>query len=698
MSVFQQGAEDLVIVRTSPENPEPDSRASDESLIRTALDRWRLADEAEREIRLKAMEDLRFFAGDQWPAEIREQRAIAGRPCLELNRLPELVSVIVNQQRQAKPQIQINPRGGGATLEMAQIMQGLVRHIEVSSDAERAYDWAFQYAVISGFPGYIRVITEYVDADTFDQQIRIKRVLNPFSIYMDPGAQEMDASDAKWCLVVEDISHDEFKRRYPNSELAGLRSMSSLGDREPNWFTRESIRIAEYWHIETVERTLVALSDGSAVFEEDLTPDASIAVGPDGPIRRTAQVPQVYCDIISAAEVLERHLWPGRYIPIVPVIGEELYLDGKRILSGMVRFAKDAQRQYNYFRSALAEAIALAPKAPFVAEWSQIEGFEEIWKAANRNNVAVLPYRAVTSGGQLVPPPQRQFGEAAIGQIAAAIQLSDQDLKATTRIREPLIGLSSGEQSGRAIRLRQAQGSLANFAYMDNLARSIQHVGRIIVDLAPKIYDRPGRLIRIIRPDSTSVVIPLKQQVQEREGVIKFYDLSSGTYDVTISVGPGYETRRQEFVESVMQLIQTAPQVAQYILHLVVRNMDWPGAEQIAEQLERLLPAHLRSQKPDEDGSGGAELPPEWKEKFAQLMQQHQALTEQLNAAKEIISNRRMEIESRERIAALQEQTKLMIAELKAQSSESIERLRQQVASIDQKLNAFEKYGLAAGQ
>jgi hypothetical protein len=676
-----------IIVRTAPQEPPEDraQRQERDEFLRLALERFRLAAEAETEVRRDSLEDLKFYAGDQWPAQIVADRAVAGRPCLTINLLPESVSQVINQQRQGRPQIQINPQGEGATQEIAELYQGLTRHIEVSSNAEVAYDWAFQYPVICGFSGYIRVLTEFVDDRTLDQEIRIKRILNPFNVYFDPTCQEPDCSDAEWCFVIEDLTPEQYKAEYPGSEVAGLSNFRSIGDAEREWFRGGSIRTAEYWYIKKRKRTLVALTNGAAVFEEDLPEDAQVLHKNGQPLTRDVELRQVRCSKINAREVLKQYDWAGKWIPIVPVLGEELVVDGKRKLTGIVRWAKDPQRQYNYMRSALVEAIALAPKAPYIAEEGQLEGHEEEWRDANIRNLGVLKYKGVSLGGNLLPQPQRNFAEAPIAAISVAIGQANQDFRATTRIHEPMLGISGGEQSGRAIGMRQNQGNLASFAYVDNLGRAIHHIGRILVDLIPKIYDRAGRIVRIVKPDQTKKLVTLGQPTMDQTGTPYFWDLSVGEYDVSISVGPGYESKRQEFVASVMQLVQTAPQIAQFIMDLVVRHMDWPGANEIAERLKKMLPPQL--QEPDEKQQPGQpQIPPEFQQKMEALLQQHAALTQQLNQANSVIESRRMELESRERMTALQEQTKLLVAELKAQSQEGIELLRQQVTALDRRL------------
>ena len=667
------------------EPDDADGEARVEKFLRTARERFRVASESEALIRAAYVSDMAFYSGDQWPSGIIEERRRFDRPYLTINRLPQFCHQVMNEQRQARPQIQINPKGGGATVDTATILQGLTRHIEVASDAEIAYDTAFQCQVIGGF-GCFRVVTEFADDESMDQEIRIRRILNPCTVYFDPTCQEPDYSDADYAFIVHDLKKEEYQAAYPDSQMAGLSDFRSIGDDEREWFEGGGIRIAEYFPVEKQTRKLVQLDDGSVVFDDELPEDAVIAVANGDPITRDVQVRRVRWAKINAREILEESQWLGRWIPIIPVLGEELIVSGKRQLSGVVRHAKGSQQQYNYQRTALVEAIALAPKAPWVAEEGQLEGHEEVWETSNRRNWAVLPYKGVTdSSGHALPAPQRNYAEPPIAAVTQAVAQADNDLKSTTGIYDPSLGAQGPQQSGRAIGLLQKQGGIANFGYIDNLSRAIRHLGRILVDLAPKIYNQPGRVVRIVKPDQTHELVTLNQPFEQNpgSGVIKIYDLDVGKYDVTVSVGPGYESKRQEFVASVLQLVQSAPQLAALIMDLVVRNMDWPGANEIADRIKKTLPPQLQE---GEEAPGQQNIPPEVQQKLEQLLQQQAALTEQLNQATNAVESRRMELESRERIAGIQAETQLVIAQLKAESAEGIELLRQEIGSVKHRL------------
>jgi hypothetical protein len=676
--VVMRGAEPLP-------DEEKEARQAKEEFLRTALERFQLASDAEAETRREALEDLEFYAGKQWPESIVADRNKNGRPCLTINRLKQFANQIINQQRQSRPAIQVNPVDNGADPETAEILQGLTRHVELNSHADVAYDTAFMYAVIGGF-GYYRILTEYVPG-TFDQEILIKPIKNPFTVYFDPTCEEPDYSDAEFAFIVEDLTRSQYERRFKDSEVAGLSNFQSIGDNEKNWFKGGGVRVAEYFWVEKVKKTLLFLTDGSAVYEDELDkiPEGvDIAMRNGEPVTREDEVRIVHWALMNAREILEERVWPGQWIPIVPVLGGELIVDGRRKLFGIVRDAKDPQRRLNYETSAMTEAIALAPKAPWVIAEGQIEGYEGLYETANIKTYPYLPYKPKSVDGQLVPPPMRQTAEPAIQAIAAARATAEQDLKGTTGMFDAYLGERGPEQSGKAILARQKQGENANFNLLDNLDRSIQFTGKQLIDLEPKIYDRPGRVLQIVGIDSKRKSVAIGDTYKDKSGVERIYDLNTGRYDVTLSVGQSYDSKRKEFVESALQLIQFAPDVAPMIMDLVVRHFDWPGAQEIAERLKKGLPPNLQDQEEE-----GFQLPPAIKAKIDAMMQQHEMLTAELAKANEELKSRRMEIESKENIAALDAQTKLVIAEMKNATAEGIEMLRQEIIALNKQFEVM---------
>jgi hypothetical protein len=609
-------------------------------LLALAKERFIIASEAESEIRALALEDLKFRAGEQWPEEIKRQRYDDQRPCLTINQIPQFVRQITNDQRQNRPAIQVNPVSDGADEDTAEVLEGMVRHIQYDSGADAAYDTAFQAAVTSGF-GYFRINTAYSDPMTFEQDIKILRVRNAFTVYFDPSCKEPDYSDAMWAFVVETLSKDEFKQQYPNATASSMAEWTSTGD---GWLEKDECRVAEYFYRESTDKTIYQLTDGSIVTSKPAD-ESSITN------KRTTQEYTVQWCKMNGDEVLEETVWPGKWIPIIPVLGDELDVDGNRILEGIVRQAKDPQRQYNYMSSATTETIALAPKAPFVAAVGQIENFESDWQAANIKNISVLQYNPVDLNGTPVPPPQRQVTNPAIEATTNAMMQSSQDLKAVTGIYQAALGQPGDEKSGKAILARQQQSHGSNFHFVDNLSRSLRHAGRIIVDLIPHIYDTK-RTMRIIGEDGSQSVVQLdpdaaQEQAKLAQGVKRtLFDVTTGKYDVTVSTGPSYQTKRQEAVTSQMQLVSSFPQIMPVAGDIMVRNMDWPGADKIADRMEKMLPPQLQEKE--------GQLPPQVQQQVAQLTQQNQQLQQALAQTTEQLKSKTnieaMKLESQERV------------------------------------------------
>lgn len=654
---------------------------SDKKILELARKRHSLAEEAEQRIREEALDDLKFRTGEQWPDDIKNTREIEKRPCLTINRLPQFIRQVTNDQRQNRPSIQVNPVDDRGDPETAEILQGLVRHIEHNSNADVAYDTAFEHAVTSGF-GYFRVVTEYADPMSFDQEILIKRIRNPFTVYFDPTCQEPDYSDGKWAFIVTDMLKDDYISKYPDSELASLDDWVSIGDKAPGWMTSTSVRVAEYFVVEDKKVTIVMLSDKTVVPKDELPevlPEDLMIVA-----ERETTMPTIKWYKINGIEILDRTDWIGKWIPIIPVLGDELDVDGERMLTSLIRFAKDPQRMYNYWATAETEMIALAPKAPWVMAEGQDEGYERQWDSANTKNYSRLVYKPKTLNGELMPPPSRNYAEPPVQAITQARLQSSDDLKATTGIYDAALGARGNETSGRAIMARQREGDVANFHYIDNLTRAIRHLGRILIDLIPKIYDAP-RVLRIIGEDGSQRTVKVNQEVVDK-GIKKIYDLTTGKYDVVVSVGPSYTSKRQEAVESMMQLTQAYPQLAQLAGDLLVKNMDWPGAKEIAERLRKTLPPGLAEQEENENSEGQPQLPPEIQQQFMEMQQMIEQLTSALNESQGKLEGKEMEIESKERIAFAQMQVEIMKTMATLDSKESIAALSVELQHINDRL------------
>lgn len=647
-------------------------------LLEKARARFKLAEEAESEQRRLSLDDLRFRAGEQWDEKTKADRDRDGRPCLVINRIPQFVQQLTNDQRQNRPSIKIHPVDYKADPETAKIIQGLVRHIEYNSNADFAYDTAYESAVIGG-RGFWRILTDYSDPLSFEQEILIKRIKNPFSVYFDPFSKEPDGSDAAYAFIVEDFSKDEFKERYPKADLCkGGADWDSAGMTAPGWVEKDGCRVAEYLYKEYEDRKIVLLSNGE-VYEEAELPE----ILPEGITevdRRTAKVPVIKWCKLNGYEVLEETDWLGKWIPIVPVYGAELDIDGERILEGIVRNAKDPARMYNYWKSAETEAIALAPRTPFIMAEGQDEGYEEDWATANRRNHARLVYKPVSINGQPAPPPQRNAVEPAVGAITQAARFAADDIKATTGIYDASLGGRSNETSGIAIQRRNNQAQTSNFHFTDNLSRSIKHTGRIFIDLIPHVYDTE-RYARIVGDDGEQKVVPLNQPF-EQGGKPMLYAMDVGKYDVTVDVGPSYATKRQEAVTSMIEMTKSIPTIGQAAPDIIARNMDWPGAQELADRLKKTLPPNL-TEDPNEKKP---EIPPQMQQQMQQAQQMVEQLTAKVHELQDEKDQKLVEIESKERIEMAKLETQATIELAKLESKESLNMLAHQIAELDARM------------
>jgi hypothetical protein len=631
---------------------------SKKELLETARSRLNLAISAYSESREDELDDLRFYCGSpdnhfQWPADVLATRGavqgqtINARPCLTINKLPQHVRQITNDQRQNRPSGKVIPADDMADPEVAEIFDGIVRHIEYISDADVAYDTACENQVAFG-EGYIRLLTEYCDDTSFDQDIKIGRIRNAFSVYMDPMIQDPCGADAKWCFITEDITREDYERMFPDASPVSTLQQLGVGDQSVSqWINENTVRIAEYFYIEHEPAKLNLYYGGATAFEGS-PEDKQMKSAGMKPIRsRQVDRQKVKWCKINGYEVLEEREWAGKYIPVVRVVGNEFEVDGRVYLSGLVRNAKDAQRMYNYWVSQEAEMLALAPKAPFIGYGGQFEGYETQWKTANTQN---WPYLEVnpdaTDGlGNPLPLPQRAMPPMAqAGLIQAKVGASD-DIKSTTGQYDASLGLAGNEKSGRAIMARERQSDTGTYHYVDNLARAVRHLTRQIVDLIPKIYDTQ-RIARIIGLDGEADMAmidptqaePVRKIVDQQTGAVikKIYNPSVGRYDVCVTTGPSYMTKRQEAAESMAQVLQANPALWQVAGDLLVKNFDWPGADDLAKRLRKMIDPKLL-----EDN---AEASPE----LMAAQQQMQAMQAEMQQMAAMLQNVNQSIENRD--------------------------------------------------
>ena len=637
-----------------------DADAAKPDLLKDALEAFDKAAEHDDHNR-KAFEDDIDFAllENQWPEQVRRDREIEGRPCLTVNKLAAMGRQIVNDARRNKPGITVHPVDSEGDPETAEIINGLIRNIEQSSNAEVAYDTALEHAVFGGF-GYFRINTRYATDDTFDQDIVIERISNPLSVYPDCYATGADSADWNWCFVTDSLSKAQFKRQYPGAEQVDWQG-EAWRDLSSPWMDGDFVQVAEYWVRDKIKRTILLLSDQTVIETDDYERNkpAFDAIGVSVIGQRDVDSHRVRQHIMSGAEVLETVEWAGKYIPIVPVYGSEVVLKGKRHFRSLIRGAKDAQRMFNYWRTTTTELVAMAPKTPFIGRKGAFETDAQKWATANTQTHAFIEYDGPEA------PMRQPFAGVPAGALQEALNASD-DIKTVLGMYDASLGARSNETSGKAIIARQMEADNATFHFIDNLSRAIRHAGRILIDLIPEVYSVP-RTIRVLGMDEKPEVKAVNQPVQEREEnpltgeieeVTKIYDLTSGRYDLTVSAGPSFASLRQEAASQMIELIRAYPDAAPVIGDLLVKNLDWPGADEIAERLAKAM-----GQASEGEGQAGPDP------RAMQAVQQYQAALQQMQQryqaleADKSLEARKLDIAAFEaetkRISAMNRETRL---------------------------------------
>jgi hypothetical protein len=601
---------------------------NDEAILQQAREAFDRAREWWADNQRAARDDLEFARlGRQWDERVKRQRELEQRPCLTFNKMPAFIRQVVNDARQNKPAVKVHPQDSGADPKAAKIISGLIRNIETTSDADVAYDTAIEHAVGQGF-GFWRINTRYTCDDAFDQDIVIERIANPFTVYGDPNSTAADSSDWDVAFIVTTMTKSAFEAHYPQAEKTNWEHDFRGAEA---WLDGESVVVAEYWTREKVKAAIVALSDGSIVKlgdyedkEEELRELGVTTVGEP----REIEAYKVVQRILTGAEVLKTVEWAGKYIPIVPVYGDEVMDDdGKRHFRSLIRDAKSAQQMFNYWRTTTTELVALAPKAPFIGEERAFE-LDPKWSSANNQSHA---YLMVPNGA---PLPQRQpFAGVPAGALQEALNAND-DMKAIIGIYDASLGARSNETSGRAIMARQREGDVSTFHFIDNLSRAIRHSGRILLDLIPKVYSTE-RMIRVLGEDMQAAnvkIAPTGQPVQAAvnelgQAIGHVFDITAGKYDLTVSAGPSYTSRREEVMAILTDVMRSVPDSAPFLASRLAKLLDLPDADQLAQELRILNPAF----KPDQRNQGaGPEQIQRGLELIQQLGQENARLKEQL--------------------------------------------------------------------
>ncbi len=590
----------------------------DAEILREANRNYENAIDHVRENRVDQMDDQRFRASDQWPEDIKNDRELENRPCLTFNMTGQFVRQITGDARINKPAIKVRAAGGGADKEGAEVREGLIREIEQRSFASSVYAAGLDNAAVCG-EGHWQIVSRFVDDEMFDQDLWIERITNPFAVLWDPDSQQQTRADAGYCFVLDEMTEDKFKEKYPDALMADFRHESPYEGMK-HWRNGNNIVIADYWVKEPQTQTIIEAQDGAVInvsrlvdSEGDPLSDEAIELMKAQAVRvREVESFQVAHYILSGVEVLEeRQVWPSKYIPVFTVYGEEIHIGEKTMPRGIVRDLKDAQRLYNYMRSAAAEAIALQPKSPFIGTVKQFAGdVWRYWKNMNKKNYAVLPYNPdpdAPGAPQRSEPPPIQLA------MAQESSLSKQDMHSTSGIYPPALGDTlPGNPSGQLQQSVVSEGDVGTFVYQDNLRIAMTQTGVALLDVMTRIYDGT-RIIKILNEDDTDRDVPINQvvPVTDEEGNPTFNadgtpkttivaDMTVGRYGVRVDIGPAFTTRRKEAGAAMLDFVRTNPENAMIIMDLVAKNQDWPGADQVADRFRKIAIARGFAE-PEED-------------------------------------------------------------------------------------------------
>lgn len=554
-------------------------------VTKTALDRYEKAKSYWSDIIERGEGDVDFLYGDQWDPKFRQSRESDGRPCLQENRLLSFVHLICNQIRQANPSINTKPVDDAADTKTSEVLDGIIRNIQHVSDSETVYDTASRNAITAGL-GWIRVVTDYADYDSFDQEIKIERVLNPFSCLLEPEAERLDGGDAEYGFVLGKILVGDARKEHPEANISSEKD-------------EEEIEILEYFYKEYEAKTLYLTREYGAIYEDDPRYSESLAITDE----RKVDVCRIKYAKILQEQIVEETVFPGKYIPLIPVVGDEAYVSGKRQLYSMIHNAKDPQRYFNYMKSSGAEVISLQPKSPFIAPKGSFNSNAKKWATANVNSYAFLEYDVqYDRNGNVLPAPQRQpvpQGSAAMFQemMAAA-----DGMKAVMGIYNPSLGNQSNDVSGKAIIARQLQGDNSNFHFVDNLAVALRQVGRVIIGMVPYVYSAP-RIVRILGEDKRDSLVPVNQAViqegssyrvpNRNEKANAIIDLKAGKYDIVVEIGAAYSTRRQEAANAIIEIARVKPEILEVAGDILIDSLDIPNGQQLVKRIRSIMPPEL---------------------------------------------------------------------------------------------------------
>ena len=557
----------------------------EDDFIKDVKDNYKESVQGWDDIYKAAIDDTKFVYDvdeGQWPSNIRASRENDGRPIITSNKLQKILRRIRGDGMMNRPSLKVIPVDDKADVKMAELYSGLFREIEYLSAADIAYDTAYNHAISSSV-GFFRIVTEYADDTNFNQDIRIRRVINPLAVHFDPYAVEFNLEDARYCFTEELLKKDKYKKLYPKREAIDFESSSTatvFGD----WMQQDKVRIAEYFWKDTTQQKLVMLVDGTVIpLQGKVTLNALKEMGAEIVRERTVNVDVVKWCKLDGIGVIEESVWPGKYIPIIPVFGDEVVVEGKRYYISLARGAKGPQQMYNYWATAATETVALAPKMPFIVDHRQIKGFEGEWEEANRTNRMYIRYNAV----QGLQKPARENQAQVPTAIMNMMQSTAYDIEDHLGQYESSKGEASNERSRVAIMARVQQSDKGTYLFVNNRTRAMIQGGRQIIDLIPKIYDTP-RALQIMGENGEQGLVDVNKPTVDGDGAaMTENDLSVGKYDLIATVGSAFASKREEMTENIKAAMQYAPELGPMLAPMLFQYSDAPGSQEISAKIEQ---------------------------------------------------------------------------------------------------------------
>jgi hypothetical protein len=586
-------------------------------LLESLRERYRYHCEMWREAREERRIDMRYISGDPWDEEDRKARIEAGRPCINHDELGQYVNACVNNLRQNKRGIKIEPAGNGATDKTAETRQGLVRAIEYRSKAQSVYLTAYQ-AMVEGSYGFARVSRRYKSDESFDQEIVLKTIANPDSVSVDPDCKEADWSDMRDAFVLDPMSHDEFKRRWPNAEIKDFSAEHMRVAKD--WIQDKQVLVAEWWRVEIEPGFLYLLADGSSVRE--------LKPGQNAIKRRPVERKKLVQRFTNGIEILEETEQPGELIPIIPFIGMQRFIDdgsgAKRKLYSLVRLARDPQMSHAYLCSQEMEEAGLTPKTPYTGYTGQFETDKEAWETVTKIPHAYLQADPIVdqATGQVLPLPQRQQFTPNFQAYEMAKDSCRRAIQAAMGINPlPTAAQRGNQKSGVALERIEQQQEIGSFHFVDGYDRALEYAGRVIDGWIPATYDTE-REEALRKPDDSHQMVKLNTEepyLDDKTQALEHHVIDDSNHDVTISTGPSAQSQRdaadtflEQLIGNLHQLPLAPPQMAKLLAMAIRMKQLGPQGDEMADIVS----------PPDQ----GQQLPPQAQQAMQQAKQESQAL------------------------------------------------------------------------